>query len=846
MEDVPGKRGLMNGFEAEYNDDGDIIDFVSGEVITDPGPEEEVRQWYETVLVEEYNYKKSQIETEFSIKMGSTTKSADIAVFKSSSKDDLKLIVETKKPDRSDGIDQLKSYMEADGVSLGAWTNGADIQHLHRPEPREFESISDIPEAGENLASMDSRIRKEDLSPASDLASIFEQCEDEVIAHQGGVDVFDELFKIILTKIYDEVENLHSPDAVAEFRAGPMEDPSQVATRIRLQFQGSDEQDIYGVKRKYDDVFEGDEEINLSDENIYRVVGILQNTDLMETNMDVLGSGFEALVPNQMKQDKGQYFTPRHVVKMTTELVGPKRYEDVLDPACGSGGFLVYVMKHLRDKLLEERGEDNFEEVMELVRDYASNRAYGLDYDQRLVRVAKAYMVIWGDGRSNVRQVQDSLRYFDWPGEIQADIQEEGFDIVLTNPPFAGDLDITNIRQHFDLGSKNGKDLNNQRKDILFLERCIKHLRPGGRMGIVLPKGDLDEKDQDYVRDYIRKHTKIEAVIGLHKNAFLPYTGDRTTVLLLEKKEEPGEEVDDDHEVFMAVSENPAKNEEGEPIYKRDESGSVITDEEGPVLDTDIYQIIEDYHSDSEPELGYYVSYDELEDRLNPQYYHPKYDQIEEQLEGVDLVVSIEDLLDSDERWPLINGIDISSLSDTGKREYVDEGTPYLRAGDVDRNLIDLEDSNKVEFTRDDLKDSRKLESGDLVISRKGTTGRVSVVTDLEKHSIISSEVMKLRLRDEIEGPDGETRKVDPFYVSAYLNSHIGQLQIKRHLTGSISMGINQTDLKSVRLPLPDEDKQAEIGDKYRRVRDLRTQIKDIDDEARNMCNDIGVDSESD
>ena len=847
MDEVTVERSLMSSFEPEYDEDGNIVDFVTETTLENPGPEEPVRQWYEHVLVEEYNYDKGQIDIEIPITMGSSTKYADIGVYESTDQLNLKILVENKKPDRTDGVSQLESYMEASGVSLGVWTNGAGIQHMYRPEPREFESISDIPEAGETLSSMDSRITKEELSPATDLVSIFEQAEDDILAHQGGIDVFDELFKIILTKIYDEVENLHSPDAVAEFRAGPMEEPETVASRIERQFEGSNDHGIIGVKRKYDDVFDGDEDIQLSDENIARVVGLLQNIEFMETDMDVLGTGFEALVPDQMKEEKGQYFTPRQVVRMTTELVDPERYESVLDPTCGSGGFLIYTMRKLRDELLEERGEENMDEVMELVRDYASNRAYGLDYDQRLVRVAKAYMVIWGDGRSNIRQVQDSLRYFDWPGEISALIPENEFEVILTNPPFAGDFDVQNTTEYYDLATRNGTELETQEKDILFTERCIKHLEPGGRMGIVLPKGDLDEKGKSYFREYIKEKTKIKAVIGLHENTFLPYTGDKTCVLVLEKRSDSDEEdqneegQDEEDEVFMAVSQKPGKNDEGEQIYKRNSDGELIKDEDGmAVLDTDLPQIADEYHSNDEPDIGYYVPHSELEDRLNPQYYHPKYDAVDEQLDKVDLVVTIDELLDPDESYALINGKDISSLSNTGKREYVEDGTPYLRAGDVGRNEIDLDDCNRVPYTADDLREYRQLVAGDILISRKGTTGRVSVVTEKEVHSIISSEVMKLSLRNAVMDPDGEMRDVDPFYVSAFLNSHFGKLQIERHLTGSVSQGINQTDLKAVKIPLPEEDVQDEIAERYREVRDLRTKIENLDEEALQLADRVG------
>lgn len=843
MSNAPPTRGLMGSFEPNYDSEGNITDFATGKTLKNPGPEEPVRQWYEHILVNDYGYDKNQLDIEISISMGSSTKHADIGVYESDRKKSLKILVEAKKPERTEGVDQLESYLEASGVSLGVWTNGDGVDYFHHPEPTKFEPISDVPKSGETLASMDSRITRNDLNPASDLISVFEQCEDEIVAHQGGADAFDELFKIILTKLYDEIENLHSEDSVSQFRAGPRENPSTVAERVRIQFQGSNDKDVLGAKRKYSDVFRGDEDIVLNDENIKRVVSTMQNIDFMNTNMDTLGAGFEALVPEQMKNDKGQYFTPRHVIRMTTELADPKRYEDLLDPACGSGGFLVYVMRHLRNKLASERGGDTNadQQALQLIQEYAADRAHGLDYDQRLVRVAKAYMVIWGDGRTNIRHVHDSLRYFDWPGDIQTLVQEDSFDVILTNPPFAGDTDIQNSRDHFDLGTRNGDPLDTQEKDILFLERCIKHLKPGGRLGIVLPKGDLDERGKSYFRDYIRRHTYIRAVIGLHENTFLPYAGETTAVLLLEKKKEPGPVDDDDYQVFMAVSDRPGKNNEGEHTYVRDDQGELIADEDGEaILDTDLYTIADEFHSNDEPSIGYSVAYSDLRDRLNAEYYHPKYDQVQQQLEEVDMVVTIQDILDPDKSYPLVNGKDISSLSATGKREYVEEGTPYLRAGDLKRNDIDIRGSNKVEYTSDDVKQNQRLHVGDILFSRKGTTGRAAAVTEREVDSLIASEVMKLQLRGAVMDPDGEMRNVDPFYISAYLNSKYGRMQIERHLTGSISQGINQHDLKSVRIPLPSEDIQAEIADPYREVRQMISEVEQLNDEALERCNIIG------
>jgi hypothetical protein len=365
-------------------------------------------------------------------------------------------------------------------------------------------------------------------------------------------------------------------------------------------------------------------------------------------------------------------------------------------------------------------------------------------------------------------------------------------------------------------------------------------------MGIILPKGDLDEKGKSYFRDYIKQNTNIKAIVQLHENTFLPYTGDKTCVLILEKKSEDEGVNEENSEIFMAVSKKPGKNDEGEQIYRRNNDGELIYDsDDRAILDTDLYEIADEYHSSDEPKIGYYIPYSDLEDRLNPGYYHPKYKAIDEQLDKVDLVVTIDELLDPDERYALINGKDISQLSNTGKREYVEEGTPYLRAGDVKRNEIDLDDCNRVPYTTDDLNEYRQLKQGDILVSRKGTTGRVSVVTEREVNSIISSEVMKLTLRGSISYSSDDTRAIDPFYVSAFLNSHFGKLQIERHLTGSVSQGINQTDLKSVKIPLPEEEEQKKVAQKYKQVRELRSKIKELDVEAMQLADQVGTNNKN-
>ena len=140
-------------------------------------------------------------------------------------------------------------------------------------------------------------------------------------------------------------------------------------------------------------------------------VSALQKVYLLKSDADILGAAFEIMINPNMKGDKGQYFTPRHVTRMCIDILDPKQNETIFDPACGSGGFLVAAMDHVFHKIRDERDDEN--EILENRMDYASHNVFGIDYDPTIAKVAKAYMLIWGDGRSNI-VVADSLSETNW------------------------------------------------------------------------------------------------------------------------------------------------------------------------------------------------------------------------------------------------------------------------------------------------------------------------------------------------------------------------------------------------------------------------------------------------
>jgi len=541
-------------------------------------PEELVRQHVLRELTSKLGYTKGQIKLEVGVVMGSAVheKPADVVVYTDDARTTERLIVELKKPKRKDGVEQLKSYMNATGVPFGWWTNGSDSQFLVRTDPNDFSlRLTRVPSAGESLADIDEPLTKGRLRPVADLLDLLRSCEDEILAHQN-VNTFDELFKIIYAKLYDERMNLAAPTDVAAFRIGLTEDSAAAAKRVR---------DLYGKARnKWKGIFKDD--IELTDDNLAFVIASLQEYEFVgEKSGDILGVAFEALINPETKGDKGQYFTPRHVVDMCVQMLNPRLDETVLDPACGSSGFLIKAMKHV-NRYIESKWGVNPDQAAEHRKDYAQEKLVGMDNDPRLVRVAKAYMIIENDGRSNIHQA-DSLDPKSWESELKKKLDDVA--MILTNPPFAGAIKTPTTLSQYDLTYKGDPAKNKPSKEmvraILFLERSLTILQPGGRMAIVLPQGLMNNVNDAYVREYIDSRARILGVIGLHEYTFLPFTRTKTSVLLLQKWEED-EARPDDYEIFFDVSRRPGKNSYGQPVWLEDGA-----------LDTDVHDVAEAFVS---------------------------------------------------------------------------------------------------------------------------------------------------------------------------------------------------------------------------------------------------------
>lgn len=599
-------------------------------------PEEVVRQLFTSKLINEYGYLKKRIRFEHPVQFGREIKAADIVVFDKDRPTVEYIIVEVKKPKLKDGKEQLKSYCNATGAPIGVWTNGAQISHYNRKDPNFFEDITDIPNADQTLEDIlkerftwcDLIVKDKIPNEGKSLKTIITEMEDEVLAN-AGVDVFEEVFKLIFTKLYDETKSKDDKAFVdrivkRKLKADALGDFEKLKTVLKdvdtsdfrvLEFRNTGQSEgelkrkiqrlFDEAKRKWHGVFPDESRIDLSPSHLSVCVSSLQDVKLFNSNLQVIDEAFEYLVSKSSKGEKGQYFTPRHVIDMCVKMLNPKSGEYMVDSASGSCGFTVHTIFHFTGHLFEntEISQEEKEDVL---------KVFGIDFDEKVVRVARTLNLIAGDGETNVLHL-NALDYDRWNETVNNpdwrdtygsgfrrlealrkennSFKEFGFDILMANPPFAGDIKESRIIHKYELGynSKN-KPKSKVGRDILFIERNLDFIKPGGRLAIVLPQGRFNNTSDKDIREFIAEKARIIAVVGLHGNTFKPHTGTKTSVLFLQKWDGKLCPKKDDYPIFFGVSEKSGKDNSGEYVYVKNGEGKPKLDKYGHfVVDHDLH-----------------------------------------------------------------------------------------------------------------------------------------------------------------------------------------------------------------------------------------------------------------
>ncbi len=561
--------------------EGYIIDFVSGQQVKASPEEVEATQVFSKILVEDYGYPKTQIQTrpQFHVKVRpSDTKKeypVDIAVFSDTKKtdDSLYLIVECKKKNRKDGRTQLENYLTLSKANLGVWFNGNERFYLLKQNTDDgrvlFKDIPNIPKFGEKLEDIGA-IKRKDLIVTHNLKSTFKAIRNYLAANAIGATrdevLAQQLINLIFCKIFDE--RFTSLDSIVRFRVGLNESNADVRNRIEKLFSD--------VKAKYHEVFTKEDVINLDDNSIAYIVGEMQNYCLIDAERDVLADAFETFIDHALKGGQGQFFTPRNVVKMMVEILDPDDNDMVIDPACGSGGFIIESLRYIWNKIITRYREMGWSDtaILEEKIDVANKCIRGIDKDYFLSKIAKSYMAIMGDGKGGVF-CEDSLeRPENWNERTRQKIHFEEFSVVLTNPPFGSKIPVTgeDKLKQYELAHKwkNKKGTNDWEKmkladkeapQILFIERCYQLLKFGGRMAIVLPDGVFGNNQLGYIRRFIMKRFRLVAVIDIPLETFMPNTGTKTSILIVQKLQ--SKDIPADYPVFMCVAETCGHDRRG-------------------------------------------------------------------------------------------------------------------------------------------------------------------------------------------------------------------------------------------------------------------------------------------
>ena len=583
--------------------EGYIVDYISGLQVKETPEEVEAVQPFSKILVDDYGYPKTHVHTrpQYRVKVRpSDTKKeypVDIAVFFNDEHtyDNEYIIVECKKKNRKDGRTQLEDYLRFSRAYLGVWFNGDERLYLQKIEKDGkilFEEIPNIPRYGERVEDV-GKFKRKDLRPAENLKPTFRTIRNYLAANAVGItrdEVFaSQIINLIFCKIYDE--RFTKPEDTVKFRAGIGEKDEDVQARVLELFEK--------VKHQYSDVIDVADTIALDAKCIKYIVGELQLYSLKDSSRDAVGEAFEIFIGPSLKGAQGQFFTPRNVVNMVIKMIDPDTDEKILDPACGSGGFLVESLRYVWAKL-EKKGEDlgwPETEIEAEKQKVAIKNVRGIDKVNFLSKVAKAYLAILGDGRGGVHCENSLDRYENWSPKTTEDIREGTFDVIVTNPPFGKKLaiDATEILSLYDLGHKwttntdgtfvKGDLVDKQPPQLLFIERCFQLLREGGRLGIVLLESIFGMPKYQYVVNYIQSKARILAVVTLPEDLFQPHTHAKCCVMICQKYNK-GENADTcgNYNIFMSDVKWCGHDSRGNVTYTYNQNGEKVVLDEIPLV----------------------------------------------------------------------------------------------------------------------------------------------------------------------------------------------------------------------------------------------------------------------
>lgn len=843
----------------ELTADGRIVDFLDPTMTRANLPEERVRQTYARRLHFEYDYPQERMRFGSPIHIGRQPTEADIVVYadevsaRTRDQGRIDLIVETKAPNEKKGVGQLKSYILASSAGGGVWINESDPPKYLRRIEGKTETWPNVPRVDETWDEIGQHT-KVALRAPHDLVETFRRCHNAL--YKVGIDSEDlamDMVRIILAKYEDETQDGDVP----EFHVTPLElqyaeGRKRVANRVRKLFEQ--------VRDDHLEVFDKHETITAGDREIATIVAELQDFRFLSQGeadeiYDVVGAAYEVYIGSHLKGDRGQYFTHRLIVGLLVRLVDPSDKDVILDPAMGSGGFLISAMRHMGQAI--ERSKRSKAAKQNALRSIHKH-LFGIDKSPKLVKVAKTNMILASDGHSGLVH-GDSLE----STSIPPSIRDRQPSVILTNPPFGATAEhrISPDREpellaRYDIAhvwrkSGTGPLLPTEElisegvpPEYLFVERCIRWVRPGGKIGIVLPRGILDNDKALALRSLIMQECRVIAVVNCHDDTFKPHTDAKAALLVLQRKLQPSA-IPDDYPIFMAISQGIGHNGVGEPIYRTDAKGDRIIENGQPVLDEDTNEIFAAWHAfqrgePSSHEYYFVAQSSQITEglNLNPVRYLPRYAESRRKV--------LE--LGEQDGWRVERLGQIAQVFNGPrfKRPYADKGVTdgssivrYFTGNAITQTLgenvkyLDLKQAKPVQLK---MIAQLYMRKGMILITDSGTVGRVVYATRYHHGAVGTNNLIRVVIEDEaLRG-----------YVYQFLSSELGQHQLKANIYGAIVDHIEPDDVKGIVIPLPDDRSEIErIGLPVIHSIDLQEKAQmELESSRTEMAMSVGLEPE--
>lgn len=798
-----------------------IIDFISGELVN-AGPEEtNAVQPLLKIFVQNYGYPKSNIQShpQYHVKVrpsdfnGSVP--VDIVVFDNNQNP--YIIAECKAPNVKKGMEQLKNYLTYSSAFIGVWFNGIDLKVIRKTINKmgqvEFLEIPTLPMYNQAIDDI-GKITKEQLKKPENIKQIFSSIRNKLIAQATGTTRDEEFAKqiinLIFCKLYDE-KNTKNKELMT-FQTTIEETNKELSKRIQKLFKN--------VKDQYKDIFDDSDNIELDDNSLKFVVGQLQNFILMHSDRDAIGAAFEVFIGKALKGSQGQFFTPRNVIKFITSYLNITYKHKVIDPAAGTGGFLIESIMRMWESVEQDKDLYGWSETDLFVRkqEVAIKNIKGIDKDSFLSKVAKAHMTIIGDGKSGIF-CENSLKFRDWNQKTKDDIQLNSFDFVITNPPFGKNLKIieSEILKEYELGREGGRVRKSQTPQILFIELCVKLLKDGGTMALVLPEGIFGNKNDRYIWEFLKKYGEITDIISLPNETFQPHTSYKSSILIFRKEKTKKNKIN-----FIKIN-TVGHDKDGKVLYKRNDRNEEILVDNKKLIDDDLLNFSDAY------EDMYSVRSDEIIDNIYMYQFYKKHENNDANTNYKEFTI----------RELIKLGI-IESNSNGNIPRGSEIGTPaYKLNGDI--KFIRTTDINNLEINYDTKKTTNEkvfekynhdVKDGDILFNKDGTflIGKNAMVVEEDGKILYQSHILKFRIL--------ENEYFDKYYFLYLLNKEESFAQYEKFTfkQGSLStLGDRILDVK-FKIDI-DKEKIAKISKQFKEIVYFKQMSKKVWNELKQKNN---------